>query len=208
MNKVSRNTYTGITLAGGQSRRYGTPKALETLDEEPFYKRSIRSLQPIVDKQILVVHPSLQLQMSQEYKGFMITDEPEFAGHGPLAGIFSAMNQVTTSHYIVLACDMPLMDTETLQLLKAVQPFALEESCIVPVVEGRTQPLAAIYPASAKRVIYHLLTSEKRRLTDLLNHLSCMYIRFESPRRISAFQNVNTPKDYLQITKSQFDDLN
>ncbi|WLD92069.1 molybdenum cofactor guanylyltransferase [Alkalihalobacillus sp. AL-G] len=202
MNEVTKREIAGITLSGGQSRRYGTPKALETLDGVPFYNRSIGALQPIVDRQVIVVHPSLEQHIMKPYDVLMITDEHEFAGHGPLAGIYSAMNIVPASHYIVLACDMPLMDTETLQILKAVQFYLSKESCVVPVVKGRIQPLAAIYPAAAKPVIHHLLMNEKRRLVDLLNHLDCIYIKFESKLRSKAFQNVNTPEDYIAIMNS------
>ncbi|WP_261129466.1 molybdenum cofactor guanylyltransferase [Bacillus sp. Marseille-Q3570] len=196
-----KSSFAGIVLAGGESRRYGTPKALEEIEGRPFYKIALEILQPLVDHIVMVAHPSLQSSIDEQEGVTVILDDPEFRGQGPLAGIYSGMNAYEATNYLVLACDMPLMKQQVFHQLVSLH-FLLKNDCsIVPVTRNRLQPLAALYPAAVKPVLFDLLISEKRRLTDLLQRVECAYISYDSPEMTRCFRNINTPADY----KGMFD---
>ncbi|MED4878096.1 NTP transferase domain-containing protein, partial [Anoxybacillus geothermalis] len=49
----------GAVLAGGQSRRFGRPKAFALHEGAPFFTWSVAALDPIADELYIVSHPSL-----------------------------------------------------------------------------------------------------------------------------------------------------
>ena len=53
----------GIVLAGGQSKRFGEPKALALRRGKPFLFYSVEALRPIVDQVVVVAQPHIQKQI-------------------------------------------------------------------------------------------------------------------------------------------------
>ncbi|WP_221565574.1 molybdenum cofactor guanylyltransferase [Alkalihalobacillus sp. TS-13] len=191
--------FAGIVLAGGESRRYGTAKALEEIEGRPFYKIALEILQPLVEHIVVVAHPSLQSSIDEQEDVTVIMDDPEFRGEGPLAGIYSGMKAYEAAYYLVLACDMPLMKQQVYRQLISLH-FLLKTDCsIVPGTRNRVQPLAALYPSAVKPVLFDLLKNERRRLTDLLSRLECAYISYHSHEMTRCFRNINTPADYKEM---------
>ncbi|MCF6137911.1 molybdenum cofactor guanylyltransferase [Pseudalkalibacillus berkeleyi] len=196
LNKV------GIILAGGESRRYGTPKALEKLNGIPFYLRAVDVLRPLVERIVIVAHPSIENQLNElDDQIDVITDVVEYKGMGPLAGIYSGIKYLPAADYFVLASDMPIMRSSVFQQQYAVKKMLTSDCTIIPCVDGRIQPLAAIYSASITELIPKILKSDKRRLTDLLQQTNCAYLHYTSEERMSCFKNVNTPGDYIELTR-------
>ncbi|WP_408006770.1 molybdenum cofactor guanylyltransferase [Pseudalkalibacillus sp. A8] len=193
-------TYAGIVLAGGESRRYGTPKALEEIDGIPFYKKAIDILEPFVEHLVIVVHPSIRESIPVQKGVTIIMDEPKVKGEGPLAGIYSGMKAYEASHYLVLACDMPLMEGRIFKQLASIHAFLKPECSVIPCTENCVQPLAALYSSSILPHIIGLLKNKKRRLTDLFGSIDCIYVSYKSEEMITCFKNVNTPSDYTEIS--------
>ncbi|WP_349407818.1 molybdenum cofactor guanylyltransferase [Pseudalkalibacillus sp. SCS-8] len=187
----------GIVLAGGESRRYGSPKALEKMDGEFFYEKAINVLRPLVDKIVIVAHPSIIEHVSPSATNVtVITDVESYQGMGPLAGIYSGMKAETAEEYYVLACDMPKMDTAIYQQLAAVKRLLPTDCSVIPTVDGRFQPLAALYSSAVLDLIPSLLEKKKRRLTDLIQQTDCAFINYTSKHHKQSFSNVNTPEDF------------
>ncbi len=184
----------GIILAGGESRRYGTPKALERIDGLYFYEKAIQVLQPVVDVMVLVAHPSIKDRIKSNIT--VVTDIQNYQGQGPLAGIYTGMEAVPGDDYFVLACDMPVMETEIFQQLYAVKMMLPPDCSVIPTVHDKLQPLAAIYSHAIKEKIPSLLDAGERRLTDLLQNTNCANIRYASEK---PFRNINTPEDYTKL---------
>jgi molybdopterin-guanine dinucleotide biosynthesis protein A len=184
----------GIILAGGESRRYGTPKALEQMDGLHFYEKAIQVLQPIVDDIVLIAHPTIKNRIQSKIT--VVPDVEMYQGQGPLAGIYTGMEAAPGDEYFVLACDMPIMETEIFQQLHAVKAMLSPDCSVIPTVHDKHQPLAAIYSHAVKEVIPFLLDTGERRLTDLLQKTNCAYIRYVSEK---PFRNVNTPEDYKKL---------
>ena len=66
----------------------------------------------ICDEVIVVTRPESYWNVFRQV--WLITDIPEYAGCGPLAGILSAMESVEADRYVVLPCDMPYVDGEVM----------------------------------------------------------------------------------------------
>ncbi|MFK3937150.1 molybdenum cofactor guanylyltransferase [Alkalihalobacillus sp. NPDC078783] len=200
---TSDPTFAGVVLAGGASRRFHGQKALATFNGQPFYQRAISMIEPYVDQMTIVVKPELKEKLILNETTIVIEDEPEIAGFGPLAGIYSAMNAIHADWYLVLAVDMPLMDAYTIkQLIKCTEIKG--EQAHIPFIEGRIQPLAALYHISCKEVIYHQLLNKHYRISDLFQKVQTkQWSEKDLSVSTAVFQNVNDRSTYEQLRKQR-----
>jgi molybdenum cofactor guanylyltransferase len=182
----------GVILAGGMSKRYGKPKAFITYKNVPFYQYAIRAVQPFVSNIIIVTNPHLYPKFQKE-NGLadIMVDEPAYQGLGPMAGIYSAMKAKKAEWYIVLPCDMPLIDSKIIQTLLNYLPS--KKLAIVPVVKEKAQPQVAIYHHSLHPTLMNRLQSSNRSLSSFLENMEAEYVPMENSL---AFSNINEPKDY------------
>nr|WP_240795574.1 molybdenum cofactor guanylyltransferase [Aquibacillus halophilus] len=186
-------SYTGIIIAGGQSRRFGSPKAFAKLEGKPLYSYSISILNKYCSSIVLVTNSSLEQSFKQENLAVqVIQDIKKYQGQGPLAGIFSAMTKVTDEWYMVLPIDVPFMQEWVIEELI----YQLDDSyeAIVPVVNGKKQPLVALYHQSLRNRIEENLQQGKRSLDQLLTNAKVKYltnIEDENP-----FININHREDF------------
>lgn len=111
----------GVVLCGGQSSRKGTDKGLIKLNANTW-------AQAAVDKMLLLklkVVLSVNATQYNDYQSIfntaqLIIDNDDLLVRGPLAGVLSVHLQYPEEDSFVLACDMPLMETNMLpQLLLA-----------------------------------------------------------------------------------------
>lgn len=195
---MSKKSVIGILLAGGQSKRFGTPKMFAPLKDRPFYEYVYETMSPYVDDIVIVTRKELMNQFPRTMT--TITDAQPFVGMGPLAGIYSAMTYRQAKKYVVLPCDMPLLNGKIVEeLLRACR-----ESLTVVAVEERLQPLVSLWSYSLKVKIYESLMSGNRRMKDFINMVYYETIDATSlidEKELYRFINVNTSKDYEELKK-------
>ena len=90
----------GIVLAGGESRRFGSPKAFATFQDRYFYEYAVDALTPNCTDVFVVARPEHVSQFPESVQ--VGTDAIEFAGLGPLAGILTVMQLKPSESYAVL----------------------------------------------------------------------------------------------------------
>jgi molybdopterin-guanine dinucleotide biosynthesis protein A len=95
---VAHRRLTGILLAGGQSRRFGSPKAEALFRGETLQERAWRLLGAACEERILV-GPG---------------DDP---GTGPVAAIAAGLRGAAHDVAVVIPVDMPLLTVEALHAL-------------------------------------------------------------------------------------------
>ncbi|NYF23347.1 molybdenum cofactor guanylyltransferase [Sporosarcina sp. JAI121] len=180
----------GIVLAGGQSRRFGSPKAFAKLGEQYFYDRAKDALEASCDEVIVVTRQDLfeRFRVGEE----VIFDKPEYAGLGPLAGILSVMESVEADRYAVLPCDMPYVDSRAMS--KLVEHH--EKGVTAVVSDGRYHPLVSIWDQQLKRALKKSLESGQLSVMGLLTQSDVVWINgnalTDDEKRM--FTNVNTPE--------------
>ena len=89
----------GAVLAGGQSRRFGSDKAMALLEGRPLIEHAIATLVPFTDRVIIIGRED------------GIPDRPR-GGHGPLAGINAAIHYALRFDYdavLTTGCDVPAL---------------------------------------------------------------------------------------------------
>ena len=179
----------GLLLAGGQSRRLGTDKALVRREGETLAARGAR---------VLSVVCAPVLEVGAGVSGLpAVREEPP--GAGPLvalvAGVAALRERGSDHGVLLLAVDLPFVEPRLLEFLASTEPG---EGVVVPLSGGRRQPLCAHFSPAALRRAGVLVGEGERALKVLLGVVDVHEIdevawqRFAPPR---ALDDVDTPED-------------
>lgn len=179
----------GVLLAGGQSRRFGSPKAFATHEGHSFYRYSLNALRPICDEIVIVTRPESKDLFPDTVR--VTTDLEAFSGMGPLAGILSAMELLEADRYVVLPCDMPFIEAGVMRRLLELHHGDISSA----MVEGKRHPLVSVWNANVKPTIKQALLDGDRRVMHVQAQHESQWIEgallTNTPK--IAFKNVNTP---------------
>lgn len=179
----------GILLAGGQSRRFGSPKAFAEFQGHPFYHYSLEALRLYCEEIVIVARPEFLEKLPEELH--LTTDVEMYAGMGPLAGILSGMEAVQAERYVVLPCDMPFIEERVIG--KLLDRHRGEVSAVT--VDGKLHPLVSIWKNSVKPTIRQALDEGNRRVMHIQAQHNGLWIEGDllTDKPEIVFKNVNTP---------------
>ncbi|MBI5625590.1 MAG: molybdenum cofactor guanylyltransferase [Nitrosomonadales bacterium] len=187
---------TAIILAGGDSLRMGRDKANLLLGDQTLLQRVIATMQQVFPHVIVSVR-----YQRPEINFPQVCDE--LTDGGPLAGLSTALNQITTPWAFVVACDMPFVMTAVIERLAQRRG---ERMAVVPVVNGQPQPLAAFYARGCSVAIREILAGDdKHSLRALLERLDVCYVDetglSDADPHLRSFFDLDTPQDVAQALK-------
>src|SRR5690625_4448493 len=186
----------GILLAGGLSRRYGSPKAFAEMNGKKFYEMVYGILQSVCDQVIIVTRKEFIDWFPDKYH--VIVDVDDFSGCGPLAGIYSAMVEKEAENYVVLPCDMPLMTSQVMKKLVTLHANDVTVVCS----EGYLQPLVSTWSKNVKKDIYTALDKGKFKMTDVLETVDTDQIDGDKISHSPlVFMNINTPEEDKEMRR-------
>ncbi|MBA2874899.1 molybdenum cofactor guanylyltransferase [Thermaerobacillus caldiproteolyticus] len=188
----------GAVLAGGESRRFGSPKAFAKREGMYFFQIAINALRPFVEDIYIVSHPSLLLRFQQLTDEKIIMDEEVYRGQGPLAGIYTVMKNTKAEWVFVLPCDMPYMRTNTVaNMIRYVDETF---DAILSAHFGRIQPLVGMYHRRTLERMEQLLEAGENRMMSLLNRCRVRYVNeHDFIEEEGVFRNVNERDEYDDI---------
>jgi molybdopterin-guanine dinucleotide biosynthesis protein A len=188
---ISAMDVTAFVLAGGQSSRMGSDKALLEVDGQRLIERMLAIARAVSGDARIV-------GSGEKFGGFAEVVEDEFSGCGPLAGIHAALRSSGAELNLILAVDMPFVQPQLLAYLadQAAASFAM---VTVPHVEGRWQPLCAVYRRNFAEVAEKSLQEGKYKIDPLFRVVEVHSISEEELRTqgfaAEMFRNLNTPED-------------
>ncbi|EID43581.1 molybdenum cofactor guanylyltransferase [Parageobacillus thermoglucosidasius] len=184
----------GVVLAGGQSRRFGSPKAFAKLNGTYFFEIAVETLRAVAEDIYIVSHPSLLDRFRQKTAEKVITDDERYRGQGPLAGIYTVMKKSEAEWIFVLPCDMPFMRPET--AVKLAKYADEKFDAVICAHFGRIQPLVGMYHRRTFSHIETLLQAKDNRMKSLLDHCHIRYVTEQDFwENEIVFCNVNTPDE-------------
>lgn len=195
MNTLTKQDVTAVILAGGKGRRMdGKDKGLVELADRPLIEYVITAIKPQVGSIILNANRNQQQYAVYGYP--VITDALDDF-QGPLAGFYSAMKSVSSSHIVTLPCDGPLLPADLVARLIAALD---EETAEIAVAHDgeRMQPVYSLIPVSLMSSLKAFLDSGERKI-DLWykQHRLALADFSDCPE---TFRNINTAdqRDRLQ----------
>jgi molybdopterin-guanine dinucleotide biosynthesis protein A len=173
---TSPERLTGILLVGGESRRFGSPKALARFGDETLAERGWRLLGEVCDER-------LAFGKQAEATGLPFPVHDDGIGvRAPLAGVVAGLRAAATDVVLVLPVDCPLLEPGDLRALAA----ACRDAAV-----PQTGPLPGAYRRTALTALEDALAAGRLALRDALAGLDVAVVELE-PRRLA---NVNTPRD-------------
>jgi molybdenum cofactor guanylyltransferase len=132
----------GVLLAGGESRRMGKDKATILFRGKPLWQIQLELLRKLNPAEILLSARTDPVWRPIDVQ-FVADDPPS---RGPLSGLAASLSRLKTTHLLALAIDMPFITEQYLKFLcDQIEPG----TGVVPTIDNRAEPLAAIYPREA-----------------------------------------------------------
>ena len=176
-----------VLLAGGESRRMGKDKATLLFRGRPLWQIQFKLLRKLQPSEIFISARTDPTWRPEDVR--FVADIPP--SRGPLSGLAASLAQMHTTHLLALAIDMPFMDKKFLRrLCERVGPGV----GVVCRIDGRAEPLAAIYPREAEIELRDALAGNDFSLQTLVRRL----VAAEKLREISVteqdrklFRNMN-----------------
>jgi FdhD protein len=189
-------------LAGGRSTRFMADKAFLDWRGRPLYVAQLRKLAALQPDRLW-----LSTNADQAFPDILagvkriIDDEPDL---GPLGGLRAVLRRSEAPFVLVLAVDLPLMETAFLESLLR------SEKGIVGKSDRGWEPLAAVYPRETMlALIESSLAAGRRRLQDLLDEAHALGLVEALPltdRTTRFFANLNSPADLAALGQGQCDE--
>jgi molybdopterin-guanine dinucleotide biosynthesis protein A len=172
----------GLILAGGQSRRMGSDKALLTLGGETLLDRALRRLGPQVEGLTISANSALASDFT------ILADEVPDQGPlgGVLAGLAHAKRQGFT-HLVTAAVDTPFFPEDL-----AARLSASGERVVV-----RGHPVFALWPVVLEDDLRQALDQGERKLFHVMARLHFTELALPD----AAFFNVNTRDDLAEAER-------
>ncbi|MDH5218209.1 MAG: molybdenum cofactor guanylyltransferase [Gammaproteobacteria bacterium] len=187
---------TAIILAGGMGRRMDSlNKGLITLKNKSLINYVIETLTPQVSDIIISANADIN-----EYRktGFAVVQDQFSESLGPLAGIASALELVTSTYAVITPCDSPFIPPQFVSRMAQVYQNSNADVCIVNDGE-RAQPLFMFLKTEMKTSLLHSLEQSQRKVFAWLNSVSTIEVDFSDFP--GAFININTPQDLITAEK-------
>ncbi|WP_324028049.1 NTP transferase domain-containing protein [Maribacter sp. BPC-D8] len=150
---ISNAKLYGLVLSGGKSTRMGEDKGLITYHNLPQREHLYHLLNEVCNQTFLSIRNDQESEISNSFE--TIIDQDEF--RGPYNGLLSAHKAHPEAAWLVLACDLPLMDKQALQELIAARDSDKIASAFADAEDPLPEPLCAIWePEALKQSVTYL----------------------------------------------------
>ena len=180
----------GLVLSGGKSTRMGQDKGLISYHGVPQREYLYHLLEDVCDKTFISVRQDQRGEIPTTFN--TILDRDEF--RGPYNGLLSAHRAYPDVAWLVLACDLPLIDHESLRELidrrdteKMATAFSQRENPL-------PEPLCAIWEPEALRTSIAYL--EAGNGTCPRKFLINSDVSLIFPKRPEILLNANSQEEY------------
>jgi len=180
-----------FVLAGGQSTRMGTDKAFLEFEGKPLISRAL-ALAKTVSSDVRI------LGSPEKFRAYGMVVEDEFPNHGPLGGIHAALRCSTADLNLILALDMPFVET---RFLKYLLDQANRHSAMVtiPRAGGGWQPLCSVYRRPFADLAQTALEQGHNKIDPIFDRTEICVIEEHDLERegfsAEMFRNLNTRED-------------
>jgi len=174
----------------------GTDKALINYHGRPQQELLFDLAQEFCDHTFISLREDQRDDLPEKYK--VILDQNEY--RGPLNGILSAHKKYPEAAWLVIACDLPLLNKETLHLLVKGRDANKDATALATRASGLPEPLASIWePKGLQHVKEYLINATsscpRKFLLNTETHLIF-------PENDGVLANANSMEDYRRIKEA------
>ncbi|MBZ5703972.1 MAG: molybdenum cofactor guanylyltransferase [Acidobacteriia bacterium] len=192
---------TAFILAGGKSTRMGTDKAFLQLEGRTLLAQAMETARTVADD-VRIVGEAAKFSPS----GRVVEDV--YKERGPLGGIHAALASTSTEINLMLAVDLPFVETRFLEYLIG-QARATGAVVTVARVGGGWQPLCAVYRKEFAAVAERSLLEGKNKIDPLFARVETRVVGEKELSNLgfseNMFQNLNSPEEWAAADQQRRD---
>jgi molybdopterin-guanine dinucleotide biosynthesis protein A len=187
----SSKDITGVILAGGKSLRYGRNKALVEVDGMRLIERVISVIQPLFESLIIITNTPGEYDYLQ-----LPMHEDAIKGLGPLGGVYTGLEIISSESGFFVACDMPFLQND---LIRHMVEIKGDFDAVIPKVDWKIEPLHAIYTKNCLPAIKKLIDAQGYQIIKFFDDIRVRYVNEQEIRsfdsELRSFLNVNSPEE-------------
>ena len=178
----------GLILTGGYSKRMGQDKALISDGNQTALEKIYDLLRHSLEEVFVSVRADQKVEEKRaEFN--LIIDQNQYSG--PMAGILSAFNSYPNIAWLIVACDMPHLDKETIDQLIQNRNKEKVATLFISPKDGLPEPLCSIYePLFFETVSNDNRLIENNSPRDTLMRMDTVLIQPKNPKSLI---NTNYP---------------
>ncbi len=185
----------GLVLAGGKSTRMGADKGLLTWHGKPQRYHMADMLGTLCEEVFISCRDDQAAEITEA--GYTpLTDVPAYAGQGPSAAIVTAFERYPDATWLVVACDLPLLDDATLAYLVANRDATKVATTFSSPHDGLPEPLITIWEPAAYTILLSKLREGYKCPRKVLINSDTAIL---TPPYPDALANTNTPEDAEKV---------
>lgn len=180
----------GLVLAGGKSVRMGTDKGALEYHGKPQREYMGDLLNQFCDKTFLSVRSEQKIESAYELL------EDKFVGLGPFGAILSAFQKDPNAAWLVVACDLPLLNKASLQFLKEKRNASHLATAFHNPETNFPEPLITIWEPKSYQVLLQFLAQGYSCPRKVLINSEIELLQLENS---DVLMNVNDKEGFNRI---------
>jgi len=180
----------GLVLAGGASTRMQRDKAAIEYHGQSQLHWTFHLLSRVCAATFVSVRPDQREEPTRAGLPQILDRQP---GIGPIAGIEAALHAHPKAAWLVVACDLPFLNEQTLRRLVASRDPSKIATAFKSSHDGLPEPLCAIWEPAAREPVLAFVAAGKQCPRKFLINADTLLLDLPDAR---ALDNVNTADEY------------
>lgn len=181
-----------IILAGGQSSRYGSNKALINFSGKTIIEHITARLKTHFNRIYIVGNNDTDYSFAE---GVTVVNDI-IPGKGPLGGLYTGLVSSDACYNLMTACDMPFISDDYLDLLKAQKK---DYNVLIAEYKDYIEPLPGIYSQDCLPAVEQSLRSSQLKIKSFFSEVKVKLLKEEEIEKIEdlerLFYNINFKAD-------------
>lgn len=200
--KIPLSDVSAVILAGGKSSRYGTNKAFVKVDGIALIERVAEVLRSVFEQIVIVTNSP------EDYSHLnMPMHRDVIPGLGPLGGIYTGLQMISTDGGFFVACDMPFLNPDLIRYMVSLRNEKARFDVVIPRITWKLEALHALYGKKCIPPIKELFHSGNYQIVPLFQHVFVRYVETEEITRfdpqLRSFLNINRPQELQKIERGE-----
>jgi molybdopterin-guanine dinucleotide biosynthesis protein A len=182
----------GLVLAGGKSERMGFDKGAINLNGKEQRYHVADMLKSFCSEVYISCRQEQQKDIDTQYSSLPDT----FTGLGPFGAILSAFREKPDNGWLVVACDLPLLDEQTFLHLTSNRNIAAIATAYQSSFDGFPEPLITIWEPKSYPVLLSFLSQGYSCPRKVLINSEITLLNAPNPHDLT---NMNTPEELEKV---------
>jgi molybdopterin-guanine dinucleotide biosynthesis protein A len=184
-----------LLLSGGKSSRFGTNKAMETINGRPLIEQIVEGLKNAFEKVYIIGNVKEYVFLQDVF-----FCEDIIPNKGPLGGLLTGLTCSDSEYNFLTACDMPFLTSEFFEFVNLQKK---DYDVLVPEYNSYLEPLAAVYSKKCLPFINASLKNDQLKLKSFFPKVKVRIIKETIIREIGEpeklFFNINYKEDIEKL---------